>query len=219
MLEQQQVQLVNALQELYRRITNNEGWKGDLLDNSPNGHPLTHDILERLDALRIDGHLSPDRFEENTETLQQKLIADGTIHVKRQLSPDSDSDEDDVPPRKHGSPPKRSVTDSILPTTSQFPPTPPVQTPSTLISDSPTTYSSTESILPDSMQLHVQPHLWSQPPVTYEATLDFFPSSMYDTHGSLQQQPNPCLPMPAWVDDDIGNLAYNNLDMKFSTRA
>ncbi|KAI4089891.1 MAG: hypothetical protein LQ344_005081 [Seirophora lacunosa] len=75
MLEQQQAQLVNALQEMYKRLTNNEGWKGDLLEPSPNGNPLTHDILVRLDALEIDGHLSPARFEEDTDVLQRRFNA------------------------------------------------------------------------------------------------------------------------------------------------
>ena len=218
MLEQQQSQLVNALQELYRRITKCEGWKGDLLEVSSNGHPLTHDILERLDALRLDGHLSPDRFEENPEILQQRLLTDGAVHIKRNISPESDSDEDDTPPRKQASPTKRSLAESVLPTASQFPPTPPVQTPSTLWGDSPGAYSSSDTIIPDTMQLHIQPPLWSQSPQSYEASFDFFPTpTMYDGHVQLQQQPNPCLPMPAW-EDEIGNLQYNNLDMHIRAR-
>lgn len=220
MLEQQQTQLVNALQELYRRLVNCEGWKGDLLDTAPNGHPLTHDILERLDALRIDGHLSPDRFEENTEMLQQKLLGVGAVHIKRQLSPDSDSCEDCSPPHQRASSPKRIMTDTFLSSTSQCPPTPPIQTPSTFISDSPTTYSSADSILSESMQLHMQQQLWTQPPVTYGPAMDFYPSALYDSSGQLQDQSNPCLPIPAWIDDDIGNLPYNNnnIDMKYRGR-
>ncbi|KAL9600980.1 MAG: hypothetical protein Q9219_002802 [cf. Caloplaca sp. 3 TL-2023] len=218
MLEQQQAQLVNALQELYKRITNNEGWEGDILDNSLNGHPLTHDILERLGALRIDGHPSPGRFEENTDVLQQKLLADGAVHIKRQLSPDSDSDDEDVPPRKIHSPAKKSFTDSFLPRTNQLPLTPPVHTPSTFITDSPTTYTPTDSILTDSTRMQIPQQIWSQSTITYEPSLDFYAPQIYDQSGQLQHQSNPCLPIPAWIDDDIGNLAYCSLDPKYSTR-
>ncbi|KAI4185774.1 MAG: hypothetical protein L6R41_003916 [Letrouitia leprolyta] len=220
MLEQQQTQLVNALQELYRRLINGEGWKGDPLDTAPNGHPLTHDILERLDALRIDGHLSSDRFEESTEVLQQKLLADGAVHIKRQLSPDSDSCEDCSLSRQRVPSPKRILTDTCLPSNSQFPPTPPIQTPSTFFSDSPTTYSSSESLLPESMQMHMQQQpqqqqLWAPPPVTFSAAMDFFGSGspLYGNSGQLQ---DPCLPMPSWIEDDNGNLSYNNnLDRRY----
>lgn len=218
MLEQQQTQLVNALQELYRRLVDCEGWKGEPLETASNGHPLTHDILERLDALRIDGHLSPDRFEESTEVLQQKLLADGAVHMKRQLSPDSDSCEDYGLLRQRASSPKRILTDTCLPSTSQFPPTPPIQTPSTFISDSPTTYSSSESLLPESMQLHMpQQQLWAPPSVAFPSSMDFFPPGIYGPSGQLPGQGNPCLPIPEWLEDDgIGNLSYsNNLERRY----
>ncbi|KAL8831651.1 MAG: hypothetical protein Q9170_005205 [Blastenia crenularia] len=216
MLEQQQAQLVNALQELYRRITNKEGWKGDLLDTSASGHPLTHDILERLDALRIDGHVSPDRFEENTEILQQKLLADGAVHIKRQLSPDSDSDEEDAPPKQQIPSPKRSLTGSYIRTSSQLPPTPPLHTPTTFFSDSPTTYGSTDSALPESMQLQIQQQYWNEPAMTYQEGLDFFPT-VYDTPIHLHHQSNPCLPT-LWAEDDIVHTSYSNNDIKYRAR-
>ncbi|KAI4146652.1 MAG: hypothetical protein L6R39_003378 [Caloplaca ligustica] len=219
MLEQQQSQLVHGLQEMYRRITNDEGWEGELLDIAPNGHPLTHDILERLDALAIDGHLSPDRFEEDTEILQKKLIEDDAVHIKRQSSSDSDSEEQEVPPKRHASLSKRSLTDSFLSTANRFPPTP-TQTPPAFITTSPTTYGAADSLL-DSAQLHVPHQLWSYPSNTYEPAIDCFdpsPPSVYNGNRHLQQQPSPCLPMPAWGDDDFGNMAFDRFDIRLRSR-
>ncbi|KIW75101.1 hypothetical protein Z517_11872 [Fonsecaea pedrosoi CBS 271.37] len=85
MLESQQAQLVAGLQELYKRMQNGQGWTGAPLKESANGVPLTHDILERLGALKQDGH-SSDVFEEDLTVLQQKLIADGAGFMQRQPS-------------------------------------------------------------------------------------------------------------------------------------
>ncbi|KAI4122044.1 MAG: hypothetical protein LQ338_006029 [Usnochroma carphineum] len=219
MLEQQQTQLVNGLQEMYRRITNNEGWKGEHLDTAPNGYPLTHDILERLDALRIDGHFIPDRFEEDTELLRKRLF-DGALHIKRQSSSDSDSEEEEVPLKRHAPSSKRSLTDPFLPTAGHFPPTPPTQTPPAFITASPTTYAATDSIL-DSSQLQMPHQLWSYPSTTYEPALDVFdtsPPSLYYSNRHMQQQPNPCLPMPSWGEDEFGNLAFNNFDIRLKAK-
>ncbi|KAF7596934.1 hypothetical protein BBP40_011980 [Aspergillus hancockii] len=51
MLEEQQGQLVYALQELYRRVSQGRGWQGKYLTCEENGHPLTHDLLSHLGAL------------------------------------------------------------------------------------------------------------------------------------------------------------------------
>lgn len=69
-LKQQQVWLVHALQELYHCTTEGEGWPGDLLIAKPSGHPAINDLLKRLGAL---DHAIGQRFEENTELMQQRL--------------------------------------------------------------------------------------------------------------------------------------------------
>ncbi|KAF3399822.1 Fluconazole resistance protein 1 [Penicillium rolfsii] len=74
MLEQQQAWLVHGLQELYRRSTEGEAWPGGPLKPSPNGHPLTHDLLTRLGTL---DHSKSERFEENPEVIQQELWCNG----------------------------------------------------------------------------------------------------------------------------------------------
>ena len=51
MLEEHQARLVNALQKLYVRVKNNEGWPGSPLEERVASGPLTHDILKRLGVL------------------------------------------------------------------------------------------------------------------------------------------------------------------------
>ncbi|KAK7178195.1 hypothetical protein PSPO01_15761 [Paraphaeosphaeria sporulosa] len=58
MLEQQQTQLVAGLRELYGRLRNGQCWPGQPLCDAQSGHPLTHDILERLDLLHSSNHES-----------------------------------------------------------------------------------------------------------------------------------------------------------------
>lgn len=86
MLKSQQEQLVAGLQELYKRMQNGLGWIGSPLEETSNGVPLTHDILERL------GVLEPDVFEEDLTALQQRLTADGARFTQEQPSHDLHSD-------------------------------------------------------------------------------------------------------------------------------
>ncbi|KAI9373248.1 hypothetical protein BJX61DRAFT_504024 [Aspergillus egyptiacus] len=94
MLEQQQTWLVNGLQELYRRLLEGEGWKGEPLKCEPNGHPLTHDLLTHLGALDPSKY---ERFEENAETMQQELWRQNAGHMQRQDSSDSSSESEHSP--------------------------------------------------------------------------------------------------------------------------
>jgi len=94
MLEQQQGQLVSALQEMYRRLSAAQAWTGPSLSEA-NGHPLTHDILRALNLLETkhDGTGDAETFEEDCEKLQIKLLADGAGYVApRRGSFSSDSD-------------------------------------------------------------------------------------------------------------------------------
>ncbi|KAL8781165.1 MAG: hypothetical protein Q9213_006133 [Squamulea squamosa] len=89
-LEQQCAQAINGLRKGYQILVENDVWPGGALELRPNGHPLTHDMLDSLGALRLDTPLRHDRFEEDTEKLQQKLIDDDKERFERQQSPDSD---------------------------------------------------------------------------------------------------------------------------------
>lgn len=128
MLENQQAQLVTGLQELYRRLQNGEGWLGAPLKESTKGGPLTHEILERLGALKHDNHYHDDSFEENLESLQYKLLANGSGFMQRGMSFDTNSEADKSPifePVMHQKP--SHFTNPW--TMSHLPPTPPTNSP------------------------------------------------------------------------------------------
>lgn len=159
MLEQQQAQLVAGLQELYRRTQNGQGWKGPPLKESSNGTPLTHDILERLGALRSRRHnVEAEHFEEDLNSLQQRLLANGAGFLQRTPS-DSSSDACLSPTFSQGSR-KPSKRDPL--SFSKLPPTPPTYSPfpehasPTLSVDSPNeNYSpSLQKVVNDGLQQH-----------------------------------------------------------------
>ncbi|KIW15054.1 hypothetical protein PV08_07841 [Exophiala spinifera] len=137
MLESQQAQLVAGLQELYKRVQNGQGWTGPALKETSNGTPLTHDILERLGALKQDGNTTThDTFEEDLNTLQQRLIADGAGFMQRQPSHDSHTHSDSSAPSPIYEPVAHRPTSTTTTTTfsnpfnlNQLPPTPPNQSP------------------------------------------------------------------------------------------
>jgi hypothetical protein len=122
MLEQQQAQLVAGLQESYRLMQAGNCWPGSPLKPSSNGHPLTHDILERLGALNQEGQLGDEHFEEDLSVVQKRLIANGAGYMQRQDSSDGGSDSDHSPTF----PSKPMSTDSL---SANFPPTPPSHSP------------------------------------------------------------------------------------------
>ncbi|KAK3111133.1 Fluconazole resistance protein 1 [Teratosphaeriaceae sp. CCFEE 6253] len=93
MLEQQQGQLVTALQETYRRLKTAQAWPGPSLSDA-NGQPLTHDILLALGLLesKADGSGDVEPFEEDCQKLQSRLLADGAGYVHRRGSVSSESE-------------------------------------------------------------------------------------------------------------------------------
>ena len=52
-----------------------EVWPGSPLRESCHGHPLTHDILERLGALRPENYRGREQFRENLNQIEQELRA------------------------------------------------------------------------------------------------------------------------------------------------
>ncbi|EME40274.1 fungal Zn binuclear cluster domain-containing protein [Dothistroma septosporum NZE10] len=93
MLEQQQAQLVNGLQEMYRRLRTADAWEGEALSDT-NGAPLTHDILAALGLLepKHDGSGELETFEDDCESLQSRLIAQGAGLTQRRGSFSSESE-------------------------------------------------------------------------------------------------------------------------------
>lgn len=92
MLEQQQIQLVSGLREMYLRLQKASAWDGTHLDES-SGHPLAHDILAALNLLesKHDGSGEMEAFEENCEKLHSRLASEGTGFARRRGSSSSDS--------------------------------------------------------------------------------------------------------------------------------
>lgn len=122
MLEQQQAQLVAGLQESYRLMQSGSGWPGSPLKSSSNGHPLTHDILERLGTLKQEGHTGDEYFEEDLSIAQKRLLSNGAGYMQRQESSDGGSDSDHSPTF----PPKPISNGSL---NANLPPTPPSHSP------------------------------------------------------------------------------------------
>lgn len=134
MLEQQQTQLVAGLRELYSRLQKGEGWPGQPLRESSGGHPLTHDILERLDLLHSssDNSVNYEGFEEDCSRMQQKLLERGAPFTRRRGSMSSDSEHGhaSTPTSFNGTPTTRPSLAFENPfVRTNAPPTPPMNSP------------------------------------------------------------------------------------------
>ena len=95
MLEQQQTQLVTGLQELYKRTSLSDTWKGTVLSDFGGGRPLTHDILQSLGVIKSHNHIDSGSFEDDLDTMQQKLASCGASY-EQQDSPETESDESPI---------------------------------------------------------------------------------------------------------------------------
>jgi hypothetical protein len=136
MLEQQQTQLVAGLRELYSRLQKGESWPGQPLRESSGGHPLTHDILERLDLLHPSGdnhNSNYEGFEEDCSRMQQKLLERGAPFTHRRGSVSSDSEHghasNNSPVSYEGTPTTRSFAFDNPFARHNAPPTPPMHSP------------------------------------------------------------------------------------------
>ena len=126
MLEHQQTQLVSGLQDLYRRVVDGQPWEGPLLNDSPNGRPLTHDILESLGILQLEPQGKLDTFEENTDRMLKKLVREGADMVTRRPSVESECDRESTASLYESNGPHLFYDNPFVPT--QLP-TPPLQSP------------------------------------------------------------------------------------------
>lgn len=192
MLENQQSQLVIGLQELYKRTLNGQGWTGSPLNETSHGAPLTHDILERLGALKQDGHATGETFEEDLNGMQQRLIASGAGFMPRDLSSDSDSEVAQSPMFDQMSQKPPMFTDPF--SLNSFPPTPP--------SNSPYPQNGRNDVRVKLQSYH-QPHIdqgtmlqqrqtWAQSTGAYDDSMDmdfgissFDPSTNFDNSSQM----------------------------------
>ena len=211
MLEQQQQQLVNGLQELYDIVISNRGWKGSLLKDSSNGRPLTHDILERLGALKLESSVEVERFEEDLDALRQKIALD-EAGSPRNCSADSDFQSQTAFP-ECSSP--KYISSDLFPVFTSFPPTPPIHHPTEQASltfvSSPNRINLATSVDPSTLQSPRQS--WAPPqPITYDESLDFLrfemPSELAGLH-SIQEPAGHCLPLSPWIDEYLDPFEVN----------
>ncbi|KAF2793690.1 hypothetical protein K505DRAFT_325306 [Melanomma pulvis-pyrius CBS 109.77] len=132
MLEQQQTQLVAGLRELYSRLQGGQAWPGQPLREAQSGHPLTHDILERLDLLHSTGDGNNyEGFEEDCNRMQQKLLDRGAPYTHRRGSVSSDSDHGHTSSSSSygGTPTTKSIPYADPFAKHNAPPTPPMNSP------------------------------------------------------------------------------------------
>ncbi|KAL9118559.1 MAG: hypothetical protein Q9187_004894, partial [Circinaria calcarea] len=131
MLEQQQIQLVNGLHELYKRATASQGWDGPLLSDGGHGRPLTHDILDSLGVLHHENINGCGNLEDDLDIMQHRLIRDGSDSVKRRGSSDSENEQSSVRTSFFEVTPQQSFAKGTF-TTSQLPTPPLTQAPFTM---------------------------------------------------------------------------------------
>jgi hypothetical protein len=173
--------------------------------------PLTHDILEHLGALKQEGQITGESFEEDLNTLQQRLIANGAAMMQREASHDGSSDS--APSPAYEPMPQRPKFSNPFPV-SQFPPTPPNQSP----------YPQSVRTVPQHKansypQITSQSNLaWATPITDFEDGMDFmneFDSPMMENTMDLTSYPaqiyseqmvpsaiNPFLTMKDWTGQD-----------------
>ncbi|KAF3004838.1 hypothetical protein E8E13_004474 [Curvularia kusanoi] len=233
MLEQQQAQLVAGLRELYTRLQTGQGWPGQPLREMQGGHPLTHDILERLDLLHgtSENGTNYEGFEEDCSRMQHKLLERGAPLSRRRGSTSSDSEHAHTP-----SPSSYSGT----PTTNKFPfsdpfarnnapPTPPMNSPfprqsqmaTPLKQESPmvsNTFMQTGALDPSSLS-----RAWMNDSIMMEDPMDFTkPLSGFENFNNFDQvmmvdplymDPNDPM-MPDWnntTDLDFNTFIQNSV--------
>ncbi|KAF2263527.1 hypothetical protein CC78DRAFT_465529 [Lojkania enalia] len=229
MLEQQQAQLVAGLRELYSRLQNGQGWPGQPLREAQGGHPLTHDILERLDLLHSvsDSGSNYEGFEEDCSRMQQKLLERGAPYTRRRGSVSSDSEHGHTSSSSSygGTPTTKSMpyVDSF--TRHNAPPTPPMNSPfprqsqiEPIKQEAPmvsSTFMNTGALDPSALTRPA----WTSEPMMMDESLDFNSKPIYtfDTFNNFDSSTmmldpcvmNPAGPMmPDW--NDSNDLDFSN---------
>ncbi|KAJ5649111.1 uncharacterized protein N7484_002834 [Penicillium longicatenatum] len=102
MLESHHSLVVKALQKLYKFCITNEGFPGDPLEEAPDGHPLTHAILDRLGLIK-QAEENADEPDEDSEDLRYLRLLSTSTECSATAEP---SPEPATPPEP--SPTRRS---------------------------------------------------------------------------------------------------------------
>lgn len=214
MLENQQAQLVAGLQELYKRTRTGQGWVGAPLKESSHGTPLTHDILERLGALKQEGNSTNESFEEDLNALQQRLIANGATMMQREPSHDGSSDGASSP--AYDPLPQKPKFSNPFPV-QNFPPTPPNHSPYPMNARTVSNLSMKSQTYPQVTPSTQSSLAWSTPATDFDESMDFmqyespmmehpmdltsFPPNMFQDH-SMPSAINPFMTMKDWTGQE-----------------
>lgn len=218
MLEQQQNQLVAGLQALYALVISSASWKGAPLKETVNGHPLTHDILQRLGLLKLNVNAEIDVFEEDLDVLRQRFASetDSVISLNRSSQSSAYQGQSSFP---EVASPRHYLSDSLS-TLHQFPPTPPIHSPNgeTSASLSPIDYpnrlDNEASLDPSVLQPH-QPSMDHRQLTIYDDSLDFLSFSLpsnFDASNPMQESTSPCLSISPWLHDDLSSFGLRASD-------
>lgn len=78
MLESHHSLVVKALQKLYKFCVDKEGFPGEPLAAAPDGHPLTHAILDRLGLIKQAEENADDPDEDSDELRYLRLLSTST---------------------------------------------------------------------------------------------------------------------------------------------
>lgn len=230
MLEQQQSQLVAGLRELYTRLQTGQGWPGQPLREAQSGHPLTHDILERLDLLHgvSENGSNYEGFEEDCSRMQHKLLERGAPLSRRRGSMSSDSEHGHTssPSSYSGTPTTRQFPFTDPFARNNAPPTPPLNSPfptqsqiisplkqeSTMVSS---TFMQAGALDPSALS-----RAWMGDSMIMDESIDFKPMSGFDNYNNFDQvmmvdpiymDPNDPM-MPDWnntTDLDFNSFIQN----------
>lgn len=236
MLEQQQAQLVAGLRELYSRLQSGQGWPGQPLPEAQGGHPLTHDILERLDLLHptSDTGSNYEGFEEDCSRMQQRLLERGAGYIHRRGSVSSDSEHGHASSSSsYGTPTTKSMPFNDPFARNGAPPTPPMNSPfprqsqitSTVKSDTPfiSTTFMRSGLDPSNLirsSWAAEPSMLDESPIdfkylsTFDSPMSYDPTAMaLDPFSMNASSTGPM--MPDW--NDPSDLDFNNFINPVST--
>jgi hypothetical protein len=98
MLESHHSLVVKALQKLYKFCINNEGFPGDPLAEAPDGHPLTHAILDRLGLIKQAEETADEPDEDSEDLRYLRLLSTSTeCSVTAEPSPEPRTPEERSP--------------------------------------------------------------------------------------------------------------------------
>ena len=112
MLESHHSLVVKALQKLYKFCINNEGFPGEPLAEAPDGHPLTHAILDRLGLIK-QAEENADEPDEDSEDLRYLQLLSTSTECSATAEP---SPEPATPPEPSPTTMSRPSVSSSLPT-------------------------------------------------------------------------------------------------------